>query len=240
MSIGERLEEARKRKGISLREAAEGTKIRTDFLAAFEKDEFGFNLPEVYKLGFLRSYARFLGIDDTQIVIDYQAKMQTISRSNFLKKDGKDEEGNPVQPTKVRKSPGIASISLFKGKSNSKVKLMVGGVVAIVLLAVFIFMSLFSNKDRNITIESTGRIGLVVNFYEGSEGRAKEEFRGIFGPNEAKNQLVYTLKDKQYLEIICANERYFDSIKISKNGKNLPIDLRQVTGPDNYKKYRVE
>ena len=31
-SIGERLEEARKRKGISLREAAEATKIRSDFL----------------------------------------------------------------------------------------------------------------------------------------------------------------------------------------------------------------
>ncbi|MDP5080533.1 MAG: helix-turn-helix domain-containing protein, partial [Opitutales bacterium] len=45
-SIGERLEEARKRKGISLREAAEATKIRGDFLGYFEQNKFDFELPE--------------------------------------------------------------------------------------------------------------------------------------------------------------------------------------------------
>ena len=42
-SIGERLEEARKRKGISLREAAEATKIRSDFLGYIEQNKMDFD-----------------------------------------------------------------------------------------------------------------------------------------------------------------------------------------------------
>ena len=46
-SIGERFEEARKRKGISLREASEATKIRSDFLGNIEQNKFSFDLPEI-------------------------------------------------------------------------------------------------------------------------------------------------------------------------------------------------
>ena len=47
-TIGERLEEARKRKGISIREAAEATKIRGDYLQKFESNQFDLNLAEIY------------------------------------------------------------------------------------------------------------------------------------------------------------------------------------------------
>ena len=40
MAIGQKLEEARNRKGISLREASESTKIRGDYLTAFESSSF--------------------------------------------------------------------------------------------------------------------------------------------------------------------------------------------------------
>ena len=59
-TIGERLEEARKRKGISIREAAESTKIRGDYLQKFEANSFAIALPPLYIRGFVRSYARFL------------------------------------------------------------------------------------------------------------------------------------------------------------------------------------
>ena len=59
-TIGERLEEARKRKGISIREAAETTKIRGDYLQKFEANSFAIDLPPLYIRGFVRTYARFL------------------------------------------------------------------------------------------------------------------------------------------------------------------------------------
>lgn len=72
-SIGERLEEARKRKGISLREAAEATKIRSDYLGDIEQNKFDFELPEIYKRGFLKNYARYLKLDPEKILTDYSA-----------------------------------------------------------------------------------------------------------------------------------------------------------------------
>ena len=80
-SIGERLEEARKRRGISIREAAETTKIRSEFLAGFEENSFDLNLPEVYVRGFLRTYANLLKINPDKIVTDYTATLLGESKS---------------------------------------------------------------------------------------------------------------------------------------------------------------
>jgi cytoskeleton protein RodZ len=70
-SIGERLEEARKKKGISIREAAEATKIRGDYLSQFENNRFDINLTEIYVRGFLRSYALYLKLSGDKILNDY-------------------------------------------------------------------------------------------------------------------------------------------------------------------------
>jgi cytoskeleton protein RodZ len=72
-TIGERLEEARKKKGISIREAAEATKIRGDYLAKFESNQFDLNLTELYVRGFLRTYATFLKLPADRLLNDYAA-----------------------------------------------------------------------------------------------------------------------------------------------------------------------
>jgi cytoskeleton protein RodZ len=72
-TIGERLEEARKRKGISIREAAEATKIRGDYLHKYESNQFDIKLPEIYVRGFLRTYANYLKLPAEKIINDYHA-----------------------------------------------------------------------------------------------------------------------------------------------------------------------
>src|SRR5688572_14284083 len=72
-TIGERLEEARKKKGISIREAAESTKIRGDFLQKFEGNHFDIGLTEIYTRGFLRNYANYLKLPADRILNDYAA-----------------------------------------------------------------------------------------------------------------------------------------------------------------------
>ena len=72
-TIGERLEEARKKKGISIREAAEATKIRGDYLQKFESNHFDIGLTEIYTRGFLRTYATFLKLPADRILNDYAA-----------------------------------------------------------------------------------------------------------------------------------------------------------------------
>ena len=73
-NIGERLEEARKKKGISLREAAEATKIRGEYLHFFETNKFDLGLTDLYVRGFLRTYALYLKLPADRIVADYAAR----------------------------------------------------------------------------------------------------------------------------------------------------------------------
>jgi hypothetical protein len=57
-TLGERLQEARQRLGVTLREAAEFTKIRTDYLQSMEANQFeSIPLADVYKRGFVKVYA---------------------------------------------------------------------------------------------------------------------------------------------------------------------------------------
>lgn len=66
--IGEALRAARERAGITLADAAAETRIRQSFLAALEREEFDHLGGDVYVKGFLRSYARFLGLDPDPFV----------------------------------------------------------------------------------------------------------------------------------------------------------------------------
>ena len=73
-SLGQKLAEARNRKGISIREASDSTKIRGDFLTKFENDEFGVSLPPVYLRGFLKNYASYLNLDPEGILADFDSQ----------------------------------------------------------------------------------------------------------------------------------------------------------------------
>lgn len=79
--IGEKLEEARKRKGISIREAADATKIRGEYLMSMENNSMDINLPTIYIRGFLKNYARFLNLDENKILTDFDARQ--LGRSSF-------------------------------------------------------------------------------------------------------------------------------------------------------------
>ena len=58
-------------RGISLDEIAEATKIGTRSLQALESEEFDKLPGGIFNKGFVRAYAKFLGIDEEQAVSDY-------------------------------------------------------------------------------------------------------------------------------------------------------------------------
>jgi transcriptional regulator with XRE-family HTH domain len=99
-SIGERLEEARKRRGISVREASEATKIRGDFLLNFENNQFDVGLPDIYVRGFLRNYSSFLKIDPEKIVTDFNATLLGETKSG--RRDARELFGRMELPERPR------------------------------------------------------------------------------------------------------------------------------------------
>ena len=67
-SVGQRLSEARLARGLSLSDAERQTRIARRYLQALEADQFGILPAPVYARGFLRNYARFLGLDDRELM----------------------------------------------------------------------------------------------------------------------------------------------------------------------------
>ena len=72
-AFGDRLRREREMRGITLEEITESTKISRRHLDALEGEHFDQLPGGVFNKGFVRAYARFLGIDEDQAVADYSA-----------------------------------------------------------------------------------------------------------------------------------------------------------------------
>src|SRR5262245_13865319 len=70
-SFGERLRREREQRGITLDDVALTTKIRAGLLKALEEEKFEQLPGGIFNKGFVRAYARHLGIDEEQAVADY-------------------------------------------------------------------------------------------------------------------------------------------------------------------------
>jgi cytoskeleton protein RodZ len=72
-AFGDRLRREREMRGITLDEITESTKVSRRHLEALEGEHFDQLPGGVFNKGFVRAYARFLGIDEDQAVADYSA-----------------------------------------------------------------------------------------------------------------------------------------------------------------------
>ncbi|MDX1995367.1 MAG: DUF4115 domain-containing protein [bacterium] len=80
-SLGLYLKDTREAKEIALDKVERDLRIRRKVLESFEAGDF--NLPELSPVqlrGFLRNYARYLGLDDERVVLLYEAAIQNANR----------------------------------------------------------------------------------------------------------------------------------------------------------------
>ncbi len=72
-SFGARLKREREQRKITLDDISVATKIGTRFLAALEEERFDQLPGGIFNKGFVRAYARHLGIDENQAIADFVA-----------------------------------------------------------------------------------------------------------------------------------------------------------------------
>ena len=88
-SLGEYLKKERELRGVTIEEIASITRISSRFIHALENDDFK-NLPsEVFVKGFLRAYAKCVGIDPNEVISIY---------TNIRKADEKPETKKEISP----------------------------------------------------------------------------------------------------------------------------------------------
>ncbi len=83
-TIGQYLRRERESRAVSLEELSKGTRISRPFLEALEKDDFSFFPQRLFIPGFLKGYARYLGLNAKEVLSRYQIQSELEGRKeNF-------------------------------------------------------------------------------------------------------------------------------------------------------------
>ena len=71
LTLGEKLRQAREERGISISEVAEQTRISPHYLDSIENDDYRTLPGGIFNKGFVKSYAKYVGIDEQEALQDY-------------------------------------------------------------------------------------------------------------------------------------------------------------------------
>lgn len=94
MGVGQKLQDERLRQGLSLEEIEEETKIRKYYLQALEQEDYEVLPPQVYATGFVRRYAKLLGLNENEY--SHEFKQQAYSNEEQVEMPQINE---PLTPT---------------------------------------------------------------------------------------------------------------------------------------------
>jgi cytoskeletal protein RodZ len=110
---GEKLQQTRMEKGLSLEDVAKATKIRTEFLSDIENGEYQ-KLPSAsYAHGFVRNYAKFLGLPDEEILALFRREFDERKVYKVLPKGMGQGDDFPHPQFKVRQAVLLSFIILI-------------------------------------------------------------------------------------------------------------------------------
>ncbi len=128
MSLGERFRAAREQRGLTVSEVSEHLRIRSVYLAAIEDENWSAIGAPVYTRGFLRTYARYLGLDPEGAVNDYN-----------------QASGAPPAPA----SPGAMLIARGEPRSLSPL-IWIASVVALALIGFVVYLYVSPPKSAQV------------------------------------------------------------------------------------------
>jgi cytoskeleton protein RodZ len=106
-SFGMRLKQEREKQSVTLDDISLSTKISTRMLRALEEEQFDQLPGGIFNKGFIRAYARCLGMDEDQAIADYMAAT-TVGPPG--KKSENDDQAPILEPPPREENPAAASL----------------------------------------------------------------------------------------------------------------------------------
>ncbi len=133
--LGKYLREAREAQRIDLRDAAQQTRISIQYLKALEDQEFSKLPGEVFVKGFLKNYAKFLHLDESEVMIRYS--------------ETKPPKPSPKAETEDIKQQEEPQAVVEKKTSHRKsLEPFIWGAGIILALSLFFFFALPARQQR--------------------------------------------------------------------------------------------
>jgi cytoskeletal protein RodZ len=73
LTLGEKLQQAREARGVTISEVAEQTRISRLYLECIENNDYRTLPGGIFNKGFVKSYARYVGVDEQEALQDYNS-----------------------------------------------------------------------------------------------------------------------------------------------------------------------
>lgn len=116
LTPGKLLHDERKKKGLDIEHVALSIKIRKDYLNAIEVDDFSVFESPVYAKGFIKLYARFLGVDEETVMALYRRFVNIDDKSkgaSVIKENSRVPKFNIVITSKTLAIGAIVTVLLI-------------------------------------------------------------------------------------------------------------------------------
>jgi cytoskeletal protein RodZ len=107
LSFGECLRRERELRRISLRDVSEATKINIRYLEALERNDFTFLPAGAFTRGFIRSYARYIGTDENEMINAYLYELGVQEKERKVL-GGRDAAHVGSSPRRARSRTGLS------------------------------------------------------------------------------------------------------------------------------------
>ncbi len=151
-TLGQRLRTAREAKDLTLEEAERGTRIRARFIDLLERGDYSGMTP-VQVQGFLRNYARFLGVDFDLMVQELESAQES---KRWRRKRAPEPESaptpmtvrRPYTPPSAPRVPAQSAVRRWRARLGGIGVLLVLLVLGVVIVAlVYAGIQLMNNQD---------------------------------------------------------------------------------------------
>lgn len=129
-SIGQTLQEARKKKGVTLSQAAAATRIKLQHIESMERDDFSRIAADTYARGFIKIYAEYLGLHPEPLLRLYQQSHASPVAPSLI-----EEPASEAEAAAAEGGSALAGADLPGAGSPIRRVLLAGGLVLALLAA---------------------------------------------------------------------------------------------------------
>ncbi len=192
MGIGEKLKNERIKQGYSLQEVEEDTKIRKYYLDALENDNYEVLPPKVYATGFVRRYAKFLGLDEGEYVEIFK---------QVAYGDDSHQELPPIQAPSTKDFP----------RSISWQNVLVALVFLVAVIWVGDYLVAYFTKEHSIPPNHIQQP--VVEQPQQEEEKPADNI--ISSPEETGVKIVIEANQDCWLNVIVDNETQYNATLVA-------------------------
>jgi cytoskeleton protein RodZ len=155
-SFGEKLKKEREKRKISLEQISLSTKIGTRMLQALEEDKFNQLPGGIFNKGFVRAYARCVGLDEDQTVAEY---LQASGDAPPVSTEIATREGDTRNPSARERAERTGRVEVVPETPSRPLP---WGAFAAALLAIALALSFWSHRRQQLAKQPDGGASTIT------------------------------------------------------------------------------